>query len=438
LPKTKNRIARLVIACESEEMGAFDMKDRRNIAINGARLVDRLESLARIGRLDDGSCQRLALTDEDKQGRDLLVSWMRELELEVRVDRIGNIFGIRKGLEDIPAIMTGSHIDTVAAGGKYDGCYGVIAGLEIAERLNEERISTRRPFVVASFTNEEGVRFQPDMLGSLAYAGGIGIKDAWAIRSTDGRLFGEELKRIGYDGTMEPGAVVPQAFIEIHIEQGPILDKAGESLGVVVDLQGISWQEITVRGFSNHAGTTPMGMRKDAGYGAFRIGCYVRDLALEAGGVQVGTVGSIKLSPNLINVIPNEAVVTVDLRNTDNEILMDTEGRLDEFLRDLAQSENLAIETRRLSRFDPVAFDESIVKTIEEAGLSWGKKMRRMTSGAGQDAQMVARLCPAAMIFVPSVGGISHNALEYTRSEDLELGANVLLRASIELANRRD
>ncbi len=185
------------------------MKDRLEIRINGKRLVDRLERLAEIGRREDGSCQRLALTDEDKQGRDLIVSWMHELGLEVRVDRIGNIFGIRKGRDDIPAIMTGSHIDTVAAGGKYDGCYGVVAGLEIADRLNEEGVVTRRPFVVAAFTDEEGVRFQPDMLGSLVYAGGMDLEKALAVRSPDGFAVGEELKRIGYAGTLEPGKSSP-------------------------------------------------------------------------------------------------------------------------------------------------------------------------------------------------------------------------------------
>jgi len=404
------------------------------LRINGGRLLDRLDRLARIGRCEDGSCRRLALTDEDRAGRDLVAGWMRELGLEVQVDRIGNIFGLRPGLEPGPPVMTGSHIDTVATGGKYDGNYGVLAGLELVQTLNEAGVATRRPLAVAVFTNEEGVRFQPDMLGSLVHAGGLELAAALAIRATDGPALGAELERIGYAGTLAPGTIVPHAFVELHIEQGPILDLEGGALGAVGDLQGISWQEITVRGVANHAGTTPMRLRQDAGYGAARIACQVRDLARELGGMQVATVGSLRLQPGLINVIPREAVLTVDLRNTDDRLLAEAERRLAAFLEQLAGAEGLAISSRRLARFEPVVFDRSVVEVIEAAAAALGQPIRPMTSGAGQDAQMLARLCPAAMIFVPSIGGISHNPAERTSPGHLELGANVLLQTLLRLA----
>jgi N-carbamoyl-L-amino-acid hydrolase len=394
-----------------------------------------LEELGEIGRAD-GACHRLALTDEDKLGRDRVVSWMKELGLAVRIDRIGNIVGMRAGTKDAAPVMTGSHIDTVATGGKFDGNLGVLAALEAVQTLNEAGIATPRPVAVAVFTDEEGSRIQPDMLGSLVYAAGMRIEDALALRAIDGPSVGDELKRIGYDGEMEPGEIKPSSFVELHIEQGPILDKLGESLGAVIDLQGISWQEVTIRGCANHAGTTPMEMRRDSGYGAGRLACFVHDLALSIGGKQVGTVGSLKLKPNLVNVIPQEATVTVDLRNNDNRLLLEAERRLSDFLSDLSKELGLEISSRRLSRFDPVVFDESVVRVIEASAASLGEPIRRMTSGAGQDAQMFARICPTAMIFVPSIKGISHNPEERTSERHVELGANVLLRTLLSLAEK--
>lgn len=410
------------------------MSDFTYLRINGQRLLQHIEALGTVGAREDGSCCRLALTDEDRRGRDLVVSWMRELGLEIQIDRVGNIVGLRRGAADLPPVMTGSHIDTVATGGRYDGAYGVVAGLELIRALNDAAVCTRHPIAVAAFTNEEGVRFHPDMLGSLVYAGGLGVEDAWAIRATDGPSFGEELVRIGYAGAMAPGSIVPKAFVELHIEQGPILDAEGACLGAVGDLQGISWQEVTIRGVANHAGTTPMRMRRDAAYAAARTACFVRDLAREIGGTQVGTVGSFTVAPNLINVIPRDAVITVDLRNTDELLLREAERRLAAFLSDLAEREGVEIRTRRLARFEPVLFDRRIVSIIQESAELLDHPIRPMTSGAGQDAQMLARICPSAMIFVPSVGGISHSPAEYTRPEHLELGANVLLQTLLRLA----
>jgi N-carbamoyl-L-amino-acid hydrolase len=405
-----------------------------DLRIDGGHLLARLEELGTVGRREDGSCCRLALTDEDRQGRDLVVSWMRELGLQVQVDRIGNLIALRPGAEDLAPVMTGSHIDTVATGGKYDGNYGVLAGLEAMRALDRAGIRTRRPLAVAVFTNEEGARFQLDMLGSLVYAGGLELERALALRATDGPALGAELERIGYNGTLAPGAIVPHAFVELHIEQGPVLDREGGDLGAVHTLQGISWTEVTLRGVANHAGTTPMALRHDAGYGAARTACFVRELTRELGGDQVGTVGSLRFAPGLVNVIPREAVLTVDLRNPDEDLLCKAERRLDAFLDRLAGEEGLEIATRRLARSGPVTFDPGVVRAIEAAAGSLGRKARPMVSGAGQDAQMLARICPAAMIFVPSIGGISHSPAERTGPGHLELGANVLLRTLLALA----
>jgi N-carbamoyl-L-amino-acid hydrolase len=360
---------------------------------------------------------------------------MQGLGLAIHIDRVGNILGIRPGQADLPPVMTGSHLDTVATGGMLDGSLGVLAGLEVVQALNEARVPTRRPLAVAVFTNEEGVRFQPDMLGSLVYAGGLAVEEALAAVAADGAVFGAELARIGYAGPVPPGAIVPHAFVELHIEQGPILDREGGALGAVEALQGISWQEIAFRGAANHAGTTPISLRQDAGLGAARLVCYARDLAAELGGGQVATVGSIRLAPGLINVIPREAVVTLDLRNPDGERLGEAERRIAAFLRDLAAAERLEVAARPLARTEPVVFDAGVVRTIEAAAAALGQPIRRMTSGAGQDAQMLARLCPTAMIFVPSIGGVSHSPEERTDPAHLALGADLLLHTLLRLAD---
>jgi N-carbamoyl-L-amino-acid hydrolase len=399
-------------------------------------LLSSLEQLARINRQPDGSCRRVALTDADRSGRDLLARWMHELDLEVRVDQIGNILGVYPGQGAAKPIMIGSHIDTVSTGGWLDGAYGVIAGLEIIRTLKRHGITPQCPLVVASFTNEEGVRFQPDMMGSLVYAGGLELQSALRSLDRDGIALGDELKRIGYAGECRCGAVVPQAYIELHVEQGPILSREGIPLGAVENLQGISWQRVTIHGEANHAGTTPMSARKDAAQTAARLISFVRELALRMGAQQLATVGSVHLDPGLINVVPRKAVLTLDLRNPVEAHLQEAESRLGGFLETLSIEEGVRIEKQQLSRFSPVSFDPEIVRTIEMSAETLGKPIRRMTSGAGHDAQMMARICPAAMIFVPSVGGISHNPAEDTEPEHLILGANVLLRTVLALSQR--
>jgi N-carbamoyl-L-amino-acid hydrolase len=408
---------------------------RANLRIDIQRLMARLDRLAQIGAIEGGGNARLALSDEDKAGRDLVIGWMRELGLDVSVDAIGNVFGRRKGRSDLPPLMTGSHIDTVRTGGRYDGNYGVLAGLEVVEVLNQAGIETERPISVAFFTNEEGARFHPDMMGSLVYVGGLSLADALAAKGIDGKVLGEELQRIGYAGPAPVGRPDLHRFVELHIEQGPVLDREGVTIGAVDTLQGISWTEFTIKGTSNHAGTTPMRLRHDAGYVAAALTAFVRRLANEIGGNQVGTVGSIKLFPDLINVIPNKAVVTVDVRNTDEAKLKEAEQRVAVFVEETAKAEGCSVEARRLARFEPVIFDGGMAELIERTAKDLGFSVRRMTSGAGHDAQMMQRAAPTAMIFVPSVGGISHNVREFTKPGDLEAGANVLLQVMLELAN---
>ena len=406
------------------------------LAINGPRLMTQLQQLAEIGRTATKACCRLALTDDDKRGRDLVVGWMKELGMTVTVDPIGNIFGVRAGSSPgLAPVMTGSHIDTVRTGGDYDGNYGVLAGLEVVATLNDAKQATQRSLVVGIFTNEEGARFAPDMLGSLVYVGGMPLEEALAIKAIDGARLGDELVRIGYDGKAELGAHKPQAFVELHIEQGPILDIESVKIGAVENLQGISWQELTIVGQSNHAGTTPMYLRHDAGYAASAIATFVRDLTRKMGGHQVGTVGKIDLIPNLINVIAARATMTVDLRNTDENLLKEAELAFSTYLKELEQSEGVTITARRLARFEPVSFDAALTDRIAHHAQALGLSQRRMTSGAGHDAQMLARICPTSMIFVPSVGGISHNPAEHTEPADLIAGANVLLATLTELAN---
>ena len=404
------------------------------LEIDTSALVERLARLGAVGAIPGGGNARLALTDDDKAGRDLVVGWMRELGMTVGIDSVGNVVGVRAGATDEAPVMMGSHIDTVRTGGRYDGNLGVLAGLELCAALDRAGVRTRRPLAVAFFTNEEGARFQPDMLGSLVYAGGMSIGEAHAARAIDGAVLGEELRRIGYLGDRAPGFVRPHAFVELHIEQGPILEAEGLTIGAVTGVQGISWTEYTVSGVSNHAGTTPMRLRRDAGYAAMAIAAGVRDIVRAMGGDQVGTVGRIELVPNLINVVASKATFTVDIRNTDEAALKVAEARVAELIAQVAAAEQVTVASRSLARFEPVSFDAKLVDLVAAKAAARGFRHRRMPSGAGHDAQMIARLCPTCMIFVPSAKGLSHNVAEHTDAADIDAGAKVLLDVVLELA----
>ncbi|MBL8833785.1 MAG: M20 family metallo-hydrolase [Rhodospirillales bacterium] len=402
--------------------------------IDTASLLDRLARLGAVGAIPGGGCARLALTDEDRAGRDLVVGWMRDLGLSVGTDAIGNVVAVRAGTADVEPVMIGSHIDTVRTGGRYDGNLGVLAGLELCAALDRADMRTRRPIAVAFFTNEEGARFQPDMLGSLVYVGGMQLAEAHAARSIDGKTLGEELARIGYLGDRVPGFVRPHAFVELHIEQGPILEAEGLTIGAVTGVQGISWAEYVFSGVSNHAGTTPMRLRRDAGYAAMAVASGIRDLVRRFGGDQVGTVGRIELVPNLINVVASRATFTVDLRNTDEAILRRAEAEAASLIERICGEERIGVEKRVLARFEPVEFSEGIVDLVAACAAARGLSSRRMPSGAGHDAQMFARICPTGMIFVPSAKGLSHNVAEHTDPADIDAGAKVLRDVVLELA----
>jgi N-carbamoyl-L-amino-acid hydrolase len=399
----------------------------KNLRINIERLVGRIEALAEIGSIEGGGVCRIALSDEDREGRDLVVYWMRELGLKISIDKIGNVIGIREGSEAGAPVMTGSHIDTVATGGCYDGNLGVLAGLEVIQTLNDASITTKKPIGVGFFTNEEGARFTPDMMGSAVHQGVFNVDDMLDVVGVDGARLGDELEKIGYAGEVEVGSFQADSFVELHIEQGPLLELEGYEIGAVESVQGISWKEYRISGTANHAGTTPMHLRHDAGYVAAKISVEARRIAISMGGHQTATVGVTELIPGLINVIAKGALVTVDLRNTDEHKLQEAEATMLRFIEKICIEEAVTFECRTLVRFEPVNFDPEMVSMVARTATNRGYKVKQMPSGTGHDAQMFASNCPTAMIFVPSVGGISHNAEEYTEPKHLHAGADVLL-----------
>ncbi len=394
--------------------------------------MSRINALAEISPIEGGGNCRLALTDEDMHGRNLLVDWMRECNLEISIDAVGNIIGIWNVGTGAP-VMSGSHIDTVRTGGRFDGCYGVLAALEVIEACQQAGVSPTRPLAVGIFTDEEGARFAPDMLGSLVYVGGMPLEEALDVIAIDGAKLGDELVRIGYSGVAPCPGPVPHAFVELHIEQGPMLEANGVRIGAVTSVQGISWQEVTIMGQSNHAGTTPMSLRHDPALVAAEITVFLRQLAKEMGGDQVCTVGKVDIHPNLTNVVAAKATITLDVRNTDEELLKLAESKIAEYLQVVASAEGVKITTRELARFEPVVFDDRVIACVEKIAKDQGNSVQRMPSGAGHDAQMLARVCPSGMIFVPSVKGISHNPAEFTATVDLIAGANILLHTMLSL-----
>lgn len=406
------------------------------LRINGERLSRRIAELGQVGAIPGGGVARLALTDADKAGRDLVAGWMRERGLAVTVDALGNVVGVRQGREDVAPVMMGSHIDTVRTGGRYDGNLGVLGGLEVLATLDDAKIVTRRPLAVAFFTNEEGSRFQPDMMGSLVFVGDLPLEKALATAGIDGPTVGAELTRIGYAGPAPVGGKKGKvhAYVELHVEQGPVLEAEGFTIGAVEGVQGISWTELTLTGQSNHAGTTPMRLRHDAGLVAAQITTFARQIAKEMGGHQVATVGLLTQFPNLVNVVANRVVMTVDLRNTDEALLQQAERRVFAFAEEAARAEGVGLARRTLARFEPVAFDPALVGRVEAIAREMGHKVRRLPSGAGHDAQILASVCPACMVFVPSAKGVSHNVEEFTSPADIQAGGDVLLRLVRELA----
>jgi len=401
---------------------------------------DRLErsilELGRIGETPRGGLTRLALSDDDRRGRDWMVARMREAGLRITVDQMGNIFGERPGTAPLPPVMMGSHVDSVPTGGKYDGQLGVLCGLETIRALNDGGIRTRHPVSLVIFTNEEGARFQPAMIASGVMAGKIALEDAYNARDKDGLRLVDELERIGYLGA-EPCVPRPfRAYLELHIEQGPFLEEAKLSVGVVEGIVAIAWARLTVHGVQDHAGPTPMRIRHDALVAAAEVVTGVRSIARELGGDVVTTVGTLTVTPNIVNAIPGRVVLSIDLRDPRTETLARARQMLDAVVKEACAREGVTYELEHYWQVPYTPFDGQVVEAVERAARNAGARFRRIRSGAGHDAQYMAAIGPAGMIFVPSRGGRSHCEEEFTAIEDIEDGANTLLLAALDLAGR--
>ena len=405
------------------------------LRIDSDRLWQSLMDLAEIGATDKGGVCRLALTDLDRQGRDLFVSWCRAEGMAVRVDAIGNIFARRAGTDPArAAIATGSHIDTQPTGGKFDGNFGVLAGLEVVRTLNRQGIDTAAPIEVIAWTNEEGSRFVPVMMGSGVFAGAFSLAHAHAQVDGDGKRVGDELERIGYAGSQPPGEVpggMFGAYFEAHIEQGPVLEAHRRTIGVVPGALGQRWFDVTVTGMEAHAGPTPMGLRRDALLAASRMVEVVNAIALARAPHGRGTVGYLQVTPNSRNTIPGTVKFSVDFRNLDEAGLVAMEATLRADCGGIAAAAGVALDIERVVNFPPCHFAPECIASVRDAAEALGLSHMEVVSGAGHDAVYVADLAPAAMIFVPCKDGISHNEIEFAEQSDLAAGADVLLHAML-------
>jgi len=408
----------------------------QNVSINGERLWDSLMQMGEIGGTAKGGVCRLALTDLDKQGRDLFVSWCEEAGCTVSVDKMGNIFARRPGLDNqLPPVVMGSHLDTQPTGGKFDGIYGVLSGLEVIRSLNDNNIETLHPIEATVWTNEEGSRFPPAMVSSGVFAGVFDLDYGLSRADLDGKTMGEELQRIGYDGPLEVGNREFKAFFEAHIEQGPILENEEKTIGVVTDAQGQRWYELTLTGQESHAGPTPMATRKDALVGAARIIDKVNQIGLSNAPLACATVGLLQVFPNSRNVIPGEVFFTVDFRHPDDQVLSKMDEQLREYADQLSTQLGLELDFKQIWYSPPVPFDKSCVDSVRQAAQNLGYSHRDIVSGAGHDACYISRVAPTAMVFVPCENGISHNEEENADPKDLEAGCNVLIQAVLQQAS---
>ncbi len=401
------------------------MADISKIKVDGDRLWRSHMDLAKIGALPGGGCCRLALSDEDREARDLFAGWCADAGCRMEVDRAGNMFATRPGSRDAPPVASGSHLDTQPHGGRFDGIYGVMAALEIIRTLNDHGIETALPVAAVNWTNEEGARFPAGILGSSAYAGKWTLKDLHSLKASDGPLFGDELKRIGYDGSLDLGDFAMSAFFEAHIEQGPVLERENLPVGIVTKVQGLRWYEVTVDGADRHAGTTPMDARKDSLVAAARMIVELEAIGLAHRPDARVTVGRLDVSPNSGSTIPGRTVFNIDLRHPETAVLDRIESEIEELCR------KSAAHVRRVIDMPPVDFDAGCLADLERSAGGQAIAHRHMLSGALHDASPVSTMAPAAMIFVPCRDGISHNEAEWAEPEHLEAGCNVLLHAML-------
>jgi len=405
------------------------------LRINGQRLWDSLMELAKIGATAKGGVCRLTLTDLDKQGRDLVIKWAKEAGMTITIDKIGNGFMRRAGRNNaLPPIVTGSHIDTQPTGGKFDGNYGVLAGIEVVRTLNDHSIETEAPIEVSFWTNEEGSRFVPVMMGSGVFAKAFTLEHAYAAKDTEGKTVGDELARIGYVGTEEPGDHPIGAFFETHIEQGPVLEDHGITIGVVQGVLGIRWFDCTVTGMEAHAGPTPMALRKDALQVATHIMQETVASALRHAPHGRGTVGMVHIHPNSRNVIPGEVKFSIDLRNSTDALVDQMADEVKAFAARMSQQSGLPIKIELVSTYSAIGFHQDCIDAVARATNKLGYSNMPVVSGAGHDAVYMAKLAPSGMIFIPCKDGISHNEIEDAQPEHIEAGCNVLLHAMLERA----
>jgi N-carbamoyl-L-amino-acid hydrolase len=416
-----------------------ELLERTTLSIDGARLWESLMTLAQIGATPLGGVCRLALTDLDRQGRDLVIGWAREAGCSIRIDQIGNIFARRAGEdESLAPVAAGSHIDTQPTGGKFDGNYGVLAVLEVFRTLNQHGVRTRRPLELAIWTNEEGSRFVPVMMGSGVYAGCFTLEHALAATDKDGTSVASALDAIGYRGqdkaALDAGAPLFEAYFEAHIEQGPVLEDADIVIGAVTGALGQRWYDVTVTGVEAHAGPTPMALRRDALQAATHIMQETVEIALRHAPHGRGTVGNVDIFPNSRNVIPGRVKFTVDLRNADDLSLTQMDQEIRMACEKVAKASGTSIDIKQVVYFAPTFFAKPLVDAVRAGASKRGYSCMDLASGAGHDAVYVAGRLPVAMIFVPCKDGISHNEIEDAKPEHLAAGCNVLLDAMLDAA----
>lgn len=414
----------------------MDSLNPKNLKVNGDRLWDSLMEMAKIGPGVAGGNCRLALSDFDREGRDLFVRWCKEAGCSIAIDKMGNIFARRPGTDPaLPPVTTGSHLDTQPTGGKFDGVFGVLAGLEVIRTLNDNGIETAAPIEVAVWTNEEGSRFAPAMVASGVFAGVFDLEYGHSRKDPDGKTLGEELKRIGYLGDETPGDHPIRAFFEAHIEQGPILEAEKKTIGVVTGAQGQRWFEVMLAGAESHAGTTPMNRRRDALVAAAKLVQAVNEIALAHPPHAVSTVGMMQVSPNSRNTIPGSVFLTVDLRHPDDHTLSAMEGELRRACAEICEPARIEADVEMIWYAPPIVFDKDCVGAVRNAATAAGYDNMEIVSGAGHDACYISRVAPTAMIFVPCEDGVSHNESESATPGDLAAGCNVLLYAMLERAS---
>ena len=410
-----------------------------DLRIHGKRLRSALEEMATIGATSGGGVQRLALSDEDKRARDVFTEWLHEMDLEVMIDEMGNIFGKRAGKgKDLSPVMSGSHIDSQPKGGRFDGILGVMGALEIVRTLNDHGVETDRPIIIVDWTNEEGTRFAPAMVGSGVWTGVLDRDWVYERLDIDGKKFGEELEGIGYKGKLSAKQWPVHAYYEYHIEQGPVLEREGNLIGAPRGIVCLHWYDVFVEGTANQVGPTPMEGRNDALCAAAEMILKVNELPAKMGGNMVATVGEVHNLPNSRNIIPDKVHFTVDIRSWDDELAIRAWEEVKADFEAIGARRGCPIRMEEIWRVGHTPFEERLVERVVETAKQLGYSSHEMVSGAGHDASYMSQVAPTAMIFVPSIGGRSHVEVENTRWEDCEAGANVLLHCILQSASETE